>query len=354
MVVSIKNISKGKEKIEFSYSLPTELLFCLNLLGKKEPRPSVDQNFINTFLTDIPEDLESEVKKWHPFILSLFDSEILSENKLVETETIEEGLEKLKKIPANDYMTVLEEAYRQNRTLISNTRLENYLETPRGLKQDFISFVNAFYKDYFYKQVDTYSLAILKKIREWANALQKQSLPEFFQNLENNLVEYQKDHDILQVHLWLDHAADTLEADRIALMPTIFPYLIFTQDEKEKTIYFYLPILLDKMKATVPVERKSEIGPLVSFFDALSDKTRMKIFLLLNQKEMCNSELAQQLNLSTATISQHLGILKDVNLIKGQREKTNKIYYTPNLEKVKEKTKDFQDLIEAQNPLGQQ
>ena len=354
MVVSIKNISKGKEKIEFSYSLPTELLFCLNLLGKKEPRPSVDQNFINTFLTDVPEDLEPEVKKWHPFILSLFDSEILSQSKLVETETIEEGLEKLKKIPANEYMGVLEEAYRQNRTLISNTRLENYLETPRGLKQDFISFVNAFYKDYFYKQVDTYSLAILKKIREWANALQKQSLPEFFQKLENNLVEYQKDHDILQVHLWLDHAADTLEADRIALMPTIFPYLIFTQDEKEKTIYFYLPILLDKMKATVPVEKKSEIRPLVSFFDALSDKTRMKIFLLLNQKEMCNSELAQQLNLSTATISQHLGILKDVNLIKGQREKTNKIYYTPNLEKVKEKIKDFQDLIEAQNPLGQQ
>lgn len=55
-------------------------------------------------------------------------------------------------------------------------------------------------------------------------------------------------------------------------------------------------------------------------FKALADKTRLKILMLLNIREMCVCEIMVALDLTQPTASHHLGILEAVELVKDRRE----------------------------------
>ena len=55
-------------------------------------------------------------------------------------------------------------------------------------------------------------------------------------------------------------------------------------------------------------------------FKALADKTRLKILMLLDVREMCVCEIMVALNLTQPTASHHLGILESVGLVKDRRE----------------------------------
>ena len=55
-------------------------------------------------------------------------------------------------------------------------------------------------------------------------------------------------------------------------------------------------------------------------FKALSDKNRRKIIDLLKKKKMTAGEIAQHFNVSKPTISEHLKILKNADLIESERD----------------------------------
>lgn len=56
-------------------------------------------------------------------------------------------------------------------------------------------------------------------------------------------------------------------------------------------------------------------------FNALGDKTRFRLFQLLSEKkQICVSELAAELNISVAGVSQHMKILADAELVNRVRE----------------------------------
>lgn len=62
-----------------------------------------------------------------------------------------------------------------------------------------------------------------------------------------------------------------------------------------------------------------DLEPLVSLFRLLSDKTRVKILLLLTQGERNVSSLCEELRLPQPTVSHHLGLLRSKNLITNRR-----------------------------------
>ena len=65
-------------------------------------------------------------------------------------------------------------------------------------------------------------------------------------------------------------------------------------------------------------------------FKALSDPTRREILNLLKQKEMTAGEIVEHFQVSGATISHHLSILKQAGLVDDQKS-GKYIYYRLNM-----------------------
>lgn len=65
-------------------------------------------------------------------------------------------------------------------------------------------------------------------------------------------------------------------------------------------------------------------------FKALSDPTRREILNLLKQKEMTAGEIVEHFQVSGATISHHLSILKQAGMVDDQKS-GKYIYYRLNL-----------------------
>jgi len=64
----------------------------------------------------------------------------------------------------------------------------------------------------------------------------------------------------------------------------------------------------------------------IKIFKALSDDTRLHIYLLLLQGELCVCELMNILNMEQSRISHSLSILKEAELINNQRKGKWMIY----------------------------
>ena len=58
----------------------------------------------------------------------------------------------------------------------------------------------------------------------------------------------------------------------------------------------------------------------VKIFSALSDETRIKIFLLLRDSELCVCELASILGMEQSRISHGLRVLREADLVANERE----------------------------------
>lgn len=70
-------------------------------------------------------------------------------------------------------------------------------------------------------------------------------------------------------------------------------------------------------------------------FKALSDSTRREILQLLRQGALPAGEIAEHFNMTGATISHHLSVLKNAGLVDAERRGTY-IYYEINLSVLEE------------------
>jgi DNA-binding transcriptional ArsR family regulator len=76
-----------------------------------------------------------------------------------------------------------------------------------------------------------------------------------------------------------------------------------------------------------------EFGEFADLFQALSDETRQRILVLLDEKERSVNDLVKEFNLSQPSISRHLSILKNAGLIQKQR-KGQQVMYSIDPEKI--------------------
>jgi len=62
-------------------------------------------------------------------------------------------------------------------------------------------------------------------------------------------------------------------------------------------------------------------------YQALSDPTRRRILELLRQRDMTAGELAEHFPLAKPTLSGHFAVLKDADLIQGEKNGTTITYH---------------------------
>lgn len=119
------------------------------------------------------------------------------------------------------------------------------------------------------------------------------------------------------------------------LFPTIFGFNSFKWELHIEENYSYIGIYFLKLKNLKENSRFNE-DKLISDLKALSDPTRLKIIRVLLKKEMYLKELAGELGLTSATVSHHINLLLQsdlISLIVGDKD-NRKIYYKVNREKL--------------------
>ena len=88
--------------------------------------------------------------------------------------------------------------------------------------------------------------------------------------------------------------------------------------------------------------------PLPETFRALADPTRRRILDLLKKRSMAAGEIAEQFDMTGATVSHHLSVLKHAGLVSDRRE-GKYIYYDLNLSVLEELIRWFSELTEGSN-----
>ena len=73
----------------------------------------------------------------------------------------------------------------------------------------------------------------------------------------------------------------------------------------------------------------------VAFCRALADDTRQQILALLLQEELCVGDIVKEFDMSQPTISHHLSILKQSDLVVSRKE-GKQVYYAINHDNVVE------------------
>lgn len=80
-------------------------------------------------------------------------------------------------------------------------------------------------------------------------------------------------------------------------------------------------------------------------FKAFSEKSRLRIIALLASNELTVNEIAIEVGLSQPTVSRHLGILREADLVIDRRDK-QRVYYSLNKESVQTCCIGFCDCLE--------
>lgn len=83
----------------------------------------------------------------------------------------------------------------------------------------------------------------------------------------------------------------------------------------------------------------SDTHSLARFFKALGDQTRLRLIALLARQKpgqaLCVGRLARELETTTSNVSQHLRVLKDLGLVRGER-RSYRIHYFLDQERLAE------------------
>jgi DNA-binding transcriptional ArsR family regulator len=78
-------------------------------------------------------------------------------------------------------------------------------------------------------------------------------------------------------------------------------------------------------------EQLTQIQNLSRYFRALGDETRLRLVALLAQQEpgkaLCVGRLARELDVTPSAVSQHLRVLKDLGLVRGERRRYRIHYF---------------------------
>jgi ArsR family transcriptional regulator, arsenate/arsenite/antimonite-responsive transcriptional repressor len=82
----------------------------------------------------------------------------------------------------------------------------------------------------------------------------------------------------------------------------------------------------------------------VDIFKALADETRFRVLTLLLTHDLCVGALARHLKISEAAVSQHLKLLREARLVKGEK-RGYWTHYTVEKEKLTELAQSLQGLI---------
>ncbi|GAA0116785.1 ArsR/SmtB family transcription factor [Clostridium senegalense] len=168
-------------------------------------------------------------------------------------------------------------------------------------------------------------IKVYEKNLEKMNKIKVKYNDEFEKNLRENGLDYLKSiNDIINYEKF----------DEIIVYPLFVNFFSFVYnligEKLEIGIGFKHKEFIDKIR-----DKNSNYKNYDAILKILGDKSKLNIIKLLNKSEMYGTEIAEKLNLTTATVSHHMSQLSVVGLVTLDRSDT-KVYYKLNKKRLKE------------------
>lgn len=227
--------------------------------------------------------------------------------------------------------------------------MAHLFETPAKVQRDLCEFLVSYWNQYFEEEYHWVELLLVKGVKEEAKRLDEESLPRFLTRLSGGLISRDKklrrsapDHVMVEN---VDGPVEVALTDlkEIVLFPSLFvsPQNIFELASDRLILSYSVPpgVYL-RQDTLVPPEQLSRL------LKTLADETRLKIMKLMMQDRQCTQGLAVELNLAEPTISRHLKLLREADLISSFKE-GNYIYYNLRLERIAELHMKILDFLRA-------
>jgi len=212
------------------------------------------------------------------------------------------------------------------------------LAQPGKIQRELCDFLVTYWNQSFEEEYHWVELLLVKGIKDEAKRLEEESLPRFLTRLSGGLIS--RDKKLRRAHpdhVMIENVSGPVEIslsdlDEIVLFPSLFvsPQSIFELGPKRLIMSYSVPpgVYL-RQDTLVPPEQLSRL------LKTLADETRLKIMKLMMQDRQCTQGLAVELSLAEPTISRHLKLLREADLISAAKE-GNYIYYNLRLERIAE------------------
>ncbi|MEW6032039.1 MAG: metalloregulator ArsR/SmtB family transcription factor [Bacillota bacterium] len=218
------------------------------------------------------------------------------------------------------------------------SELSRLFESPAEVQRELCRFLVSYWDQHFEEEFHWVELLLVKGIKDEAKRLEEESLPRFLTRISGGLIT--RDKKVRRAHadhVIIENVAGPIEIaladlEEIVLFPSLFvaPQSIFELSGGRLLMSYSIPPGVYLRRDTlVPPEHLSRL------LKTLADETRLKIMKLMMQDRQCTQGLAVELGLAEPTISRHLKLLREADLISGEKE-GNYIYYNLRLEKIAE------------------
>ncbi|HWT76473.1 MAG TPA: winged helix-turn-helix domain-containing protein [Mobilitalea sp.] len=146
--------------------------------------------------------------------------------------------------------------------------------------------------------------------------------------------EYQKDNDILDTINEKLKISWNSEKTTLVIPLLFLPYgITITITEPDTDMEDIIRISFLMNKDFIITERKINKEDVINVGKLLSDKSKVEILEIISKKPCYGKEIANELNLSTATISYHVNALLKIGFIKADLI-SNKVYYSSDKDRI--------------------
>jgi DNA-binding transcriptional ArsR family regulator len=299
-LIQIENARELIGKTQICFSIPSEISLCLDMLIDPDHHPD-HKEWTSTVLQGMSKKEKSWFKETEKQVGGFLNLDLLFPEHIFTTGA--DGI-------TQDFLDVL--------------HIQSQKEPEKRPIADFLEY---FYLGYFEPLMKSRKNSIVTRIREGQSSLSFVNPAEFAASFSERITyDQKKDRLTLSKKLKLELDGKALKEFKIMVSLFSFPHLLVGY---ESNTHFYLawdlPFNIERGKIY-------SIDALAGISEALSDKSRLRILLMLSSQPMGQKEIGQRMGYAKSTISKHLQILEQAGLIQVVKEglRKNIISVDPN------------------------
>lgn len=193
------------------------------------------------------------------------------------------------------------------------------------LKCDFeipVSFLSYMWETYIKNIVEDHKEIILDQIFKGKEQLNNGEFKYLLSSINERIKI--NSQNCIQIDKWLDLHLEETEINKFIIEPTLFAFPHLAMNWIPQNGYFFLAWDVpfrgdDKTAKTIDLVSKKAF--------ALSDKSRLRILIMLSNKPMTQKQIAKEMGFAKSTTSRHINILIDSGILRSSEYERNSLLY---------------------------